>query len=170
MLSIEKYLNAFSARLMTLQVTWKAPDAEIEKHIAKNIKNWKIILNKVEPCVIPMLICLSWITSFRSTASLVSFQSSLQFGFFFWNLIVVKVSTWVCGEPVLKKFLSICYFLFGIFLYSFSPKACFLTPFWSNGWHSFQLPPTLLLNQPLPPLLFPDPNTGSHHLLPEPFQ
>lgn len=30
------------------QVAWKAPDVEIEKPIARHVKNWKIILNKVE--------------------------------------------------------------------------------------------------------------------------
>lgn len=72
-----------------------------------------------------------------------------------------------CGYPVFRKFLPIHCILSGIFMSSFSPKACFLIIFWSNFWHSFQPSSKLFLGQPLPPLLSHESNLGCLHLSPE---
>lgn len=73
------------------QVTWKAPDVEIKKPTAKNVKNGKI-LNTAEPGEIPVLTYLS-ITSLIPITNLCSFKILYNSDFFFWNFTAVKIST-----------------------------------------------------------------------------
>lgn len=129
------------------QVTWKAPDGEIEKLIAQNVRNWKILLNKLEPCIIPVLIYLSSITGFISTAISYFYSDFLTS----WNFTIARVSAclWVaCSKDVSLRFFLLCVHVIVLL------QSLFFTTFWSQNL-TFSPAVACTAANPSPPPLLP---------------